>query len=153
MTQLVVAAAVQATPVFLDRYTTVEKVVELTAKKGARLPAATVDSSPMSARRSTTGPGASLPRIDAVAKATGTAPYAYEQPVTDPLYLHPVQASIARGRVTEGLLTWAILNILEQLRGTVRLLTEQEHQARHAPRASLLELQLRIGQLLAISHL
>jgi xanthine dehydrogenase YagR molybdenum-binding subunit len=45
--------------------------------------------------------GASLPRIDAVAKATGTAPYAYEQPVTYPLYLHPVQASIARGRVTD----------------------------------------------------
>jgi hypothetical protein len=57
VTQLVIAAAVQATPVFLDRYTTVEKVVELPAKKGARLPAATVDSSPMSARRSTTGPG------------------------------------------------------------------------------------------------
>jgi hypothetical protein len=116
MTQLVAAAAVQATPVFLDRYTTVEKVVELTAKKGARLPAATVDSSPMSARRSTGGIPAAH---DAVAKATSTAPYAYEQPVTDPLYLHPVQASIARGRVTEGLLTCAILNILEQLRGTV----------------------------------
>ena len=63
--------------------------------------------------------GTSLPRIDGIAKVTGTAPYAYEQPVTDPLYLHPVQASIARGRVTEGLLTCAILNILEQLRGTV----------------------------------
>ena len=44
--------------------------------------------------------GTSLPRIDGLAKVTGTAPYAYEQPVTDPLYLHPVQASIARGRVT-----------------------------------------------------
>jgi xanthine dehydrogenase YagR molybdenum-binding subunit len=44
--------------------------------------------------------GTSLPRIDGVAKVTGTAPYAYEQPVTDPLYLHPVQATIARGRVT-----------------------------------------------------
>ena len=32
MTQLVIAAAVQATPVFLDRDATVEKVVELTAK-------------------------------------------------------------------------------------------------------------------------
>src|SRR5205807_1860687 len=44
--------------------------------------------------------GTSLPRIDGIAKVTGTAPYAYEQPVTDPLYLHPVQATIARGRVT-----------------------------------------------------
>jgi xanthine dehydrogenase YagR molybdenum-binding subunit len=44
--------------------------------------------------------GTSLQRIDGAAKATGTAPYAYEQPVTDPLYLHAVQASIARGRVT-----------------------------------------------------
>ncbi|MDQ5855305.1 MAG: molybdopterin-dependent oxidoreductase, partial [Actinomycetota bacterium] len=44
--------------------------------------------------------GTSLPRIDGLAKVTGTAPYAYEQPVTDPLYLYPVQASIARGRVT-----------------------------------------------------
>lgn len=32
MTQVVVAAAVQATPMFLDRDATVEKVVELTAK-------------------------------------------------------------------------------------------------------------------------
>jgi xanthine dehydrogenase YagR molybdenum-binding subunit len=44
--------------------------------------------------------GTSLQRIDGAAKATGTAPYAYEQPVTDPLYLHAVQAGIARGRVT-----------------------------------------------------
>jgi hypothetical protein len=53
MTQLVVAAAVQATPVFLDRYTTVEKVVELTAKKGTRLPAATVDGAVASAEERT----------------------------------------------------------------------------------------------------
>ncbi len=43
--------------------------------------------------------GASLPRTDGPAKVTGTAPYAFEQPVTDPLYLHAVQATIARGRV------------------------------------------------------
>lgn len=40
-------------------------------------------------------------RVDAWAKVTGTAPYAYEHPVPDPAYLHPVQAQIARGRVTE----------------------------------------------------
>lgn len=36
MTQVVVAAAVQATPVFLDRDATVEKVVELTEKAAAQ---------------------------------------------------------------------------------------------------------------------
>lgn len=44
--------------------------------------------------------GRPLPRVDGLAKVTGTAPYAYEQPVPDPLYLHPVQAGIACGRVT-----------------------------------------------------
>jgi xanthine dehydrogenase YagR molybdenum-binding subunit len=44
--------------------------------------------------------GTPLERLDGHAKVTGTAPYAFEQPVADPLYLHPVQATIARGRVT-----------------------------------------------------
>jgi xanthine dehydrogenase YagR molybdenum-binding subunit len=44
--------------------------------------------------------GTPLARLDGHAKLTGTAPYAFEHPVTDPLYLHPVQATIARGRVT-----------------------------------------------------
>lgn len=44
--------------------------------------------------------GAALSRVDGRAKVTGTAPYAFEHPVTDPAYLHPVQATIARGRVT-----------------------------------------------------
>ncbi len=44
--------------------------------------------------------GAALPRIDGRAKVTGTAPYAFEHPATDPAYLHPVQSTIARGRVT-----------------------------------------------------
>ncbi|MEQ4208399.1 xanthine dehydrogenase family protein molybdopterin-binding subunit [Actinopolymorpha sp. B9G3] len=39
-------------------------------------------------------------RADGVAKVTGTAPYAYEQKVDNPLYLYPVQATIARGRIT-----------------------------------------------------
>lgn len=38
-------------------------------------------------------------RVDAPLKVTGTAPYAYEHPVDDPLYLHPVVASIARGAI------------------------------------------------------
>ena len=44
--------------------------------------------------------GSSLERLDGVAKVTGTAPYAWEQPVENPAYLHPVQSSIALGRVT-----------------------------------------------------
>ncbi|WP_020579586.1 xanthine dehydrogenase family protein molybdopterin-binding subunit [Actinopolymorpha alba] len=44
--------------------------------------------------------GQSLTRLDGPAKVTGTAPYAFEQPVGDPLHLFPVQATIARGRVT-----------------------------------------------------
>ncbi|WP_372698947.1 xanthine dehydrogenase family protein molybdopterin-binding subunit [Arthrobacter sp. JSM 101049] len=43
--------------------------------------------------------GQDLQRIDGEAKVRGLAPYAYEQPVDNPLYLHPVQATISRGRV------------------------------------------------------
>ena len=44
--------------------------------------------------------GMALERVDGPAKVTGTAPYAFEHPVTDPTYLHPVLAGIARGRIT-----------------------------------------------------
>jgi xanthine dehydrogenase YagR molybdenum-binding subunit len=43
--------------------------------------------------------GTPLARLEGRAKVMGTAPYAYEHPVTHPLYLHPVQSTIARGRV------------------------------------------------------
>jgi xanthine dehydrogenase YagR molybdenum-binding subunit len=43
--------------------------------------------------------GSALPRRDGPAKLTGTAPYAFEHPVDEPLYLYPLQATIARGRV------------------------------------------------------
>lgn len=43
--------------------------------------------------------GTPLPRLDGPAKVTGTALYAFEHPVPDPVYLHPVQATVARGRV------------------------------------------------------
>jgi xanthine dehydrogenase YagR molybdenum-binding subunit len=43
--------------------------------------------------------GLPLERIEGRAKVTGTAPYAYEQTVAHPLYLHPVQATIARGKI------------------------------------------------------
>ncbi|WP_124711381.1 xanthine dehydrogenase family protein molybdopterin-binding subunit [Gordonia insulae] len=44
--------------------------------------------------------GTSLPRIDGQAKVTGTARYAYEHPVADPVHLFPITAEVARGRVT-----------------------------------------------------
>ncbi|HVV20413.1 MAG TPA: xanthine dehydrogenase family protein molybdopterin-binding subunit [Pseudonocardiaceae bacterium] len=44
--------------------------------------------------------GQDLVRRDAWAKVTGTAPYAYEAPATGAVYCHPVQATVARGRIT-----------------------------------------------------
>jgi xanthine dehydrogenase YagR molybdenum-binding subunit len=44
--------------------------------------------------------GQSLARRDGVDKVRGTAVYAMETPVDQPAYAHPVQATIARGRVT-----------------------------------------------------
>ncbi|NIZ93759.1 xanthine dehydrogenase family protein molybdopterin-binding subunit [Kineosporiaceae bacterium B12] len=44
--------------------------------------------------------GADLERLDGALKVTGTAPYAYEQPVEDPVFLQVVQSTIARGRIT-----------------------------------------------------
>jgi xanthine dehydrogenase YagR molybdenum-binding subunit len=43
--------------------------------------------------------GASLARMDGAAKIMGTAPYAFEHRLQRPAYLHPVQATIARGRI------------------------------------------------------
>ena len=43
--------------------------------------------------------GTRLTRLDGPAKVTGTATYAFENRVDAPLYLHPVQATIAKGRV------------------------------------------------------
>ncbi len=44
--------------------------------------------------------GQPLPRLEGTAKVTGTAPYAFEQPVAAPLYLYPVLSSVALGRIT-----------------------------------------------------
>ncbi|HEY2035939.1 MAG TPA: xanthine dehydrogenase family protein molybdopterin-binding subunit, partial [Steroidobacteraceae bacterium] len=43
--------------------------------------------------------GAALERMDGRTKVMGTAPYAFEQMVERPAYLHPVQSTIARGRI------------------------------------------------------
>ena len=44
--------------------------------------------------------GQALVRRDGEQKVRGTATYAYETPVEHPAFCHPVQATIARGRVT-----------------------------------------------------
>ncbi|TFV67029.1 UNVERIFIED_ORG: xanthine dehydrogenase family protein molybdopterin-binding subunit [Bacillus sp. AZ43] len=44
--------------------------------------------------------GQALVRRDGDAKVRGTATYAYETPVENPAYAHPVQATVARGSVT-----------------------------------------------------
>lgn len=45
--------------------------------------------------------GASPVRMDGAAKIMGTAPYAFEHRFDRPAYLHPVQSTICRGRITE----------------------------------------------------
>ncbi len=64
--------------------------------------------------------GRPLERVDGVAKVTGTAPYAFEQPVADPLYVCPLQAAIARGRIA-GVDTAAA----EALAGVVAVITHK----------------------------
>jgi xanthine dehydrogenase YagR molybdenum-binding subunit len=64
--------------------------------------------------------GLPLERVDGVAKVTGTAPYAFEQPVADPLYVCPLQAAIARGRIA-GVDTAAA----EALAGVVAVITHK----------------------------
>src|SRR5207237_2699796 len=44
--------------------------------------------------------GLPLDRVEGPAKVTGTATFAFEQPVDRPAYLYPLQATIAAGRLT-----------------------------------------------------
>lgn len=44
--------------------------------------------------------GTAVTRLDGPAKVTGAAPYAFEFSVENPAYLHPIQATIAKGRIT-----------------------------------------------------
>jgi xanthine dehydrogenase YagR molybdenum-binding subunit len=62
--------------------------------------------------------GADLVRIDGPAKVTGNAHYAYEHAVSQPAYLHLIQATIARGRVTA-----IAASAAERLSGELTLLT------------------------------
>ena len=43
--------------------------------------------------------GTSRTRIDGPLKVTGTAPYAYEHAVDQPLHLYPLTSTIARGEI------------------------------------------------------
>ena len=62
--------------------------------------------------------GRDLPRRDGPAKVRGTATYAFETPLENAAYLYPVQADIARGRVTE-----LDTSAAEALDGVVAVLT------------------------------
>jgi len=44
--------------------------------------------------------GADIGRLDGPQKVTGTAPYAYEHPLTDPAYVFALRSTVARGTVT-----------------------------------------------------
>jgi xanthine dehydrogenase YagR molybdenum-binding subunit len=44
--------------------------------------------------------GMPLDRVDGPVKVTGAARYAFEAPVDRPVYLYPLQAEIAAGRIT-----------------------------------------------------
>ncbi len=65
-----------------------------------------------------TSVGTPVTRIDGEAKVLGLAKYAYEQVVENPAYLHPVQATVARGRVTE-----IDVSAAEALEGVLLVLT------------------------------
>ncbi|MCQ9165199.1 MULTISPECIES: xanthine dehydrogenase family protein molybdopterin-binding subunit [unclassified Arthrobacter] len=62
--------------------------------------------------------GTSLRRVDGVAKVRGTAPYAFDHPVENPVYLFPVQATIARGTVS-----WIDTAEAEAVAGVIAVLT------------------------------
>ena len=64
--------------------------------------------------------GASLARMDGAAKIMGTAPYAFEHRLQRPTYLHPVQSTIARGRVRK-----IDTRAAESLEGIVAVITHE----------------------------
>jgi xanthine dehydrogenase YagR molybdenum-binding subunit len=65
--------------------------------------------------------GTARMRLDGPDKVRGRAPYAYEHPVEDPLFLYPLCAGIARGRVTSIDVAAALA-----LDGVARVLTHQD---------------------------
>jgi xanthine dehydrogenase YagR molybdenum-binding subunit len=78
----------------------------------------------MSSLLETGAVGASLSRRDGVAKVTGTAPYAFEHDGSSPAYMHPLQATIALGSISE-----IDSSEVESIPGVLSILTH-----RNAPR-------------------
>ncbi|MDG4663250.1 xanthine dehydrogenase family protein molybdopterin-binding subunit [Mycobacterium sp. 236(2023)] len=68
--------------------------------------------------------GAPVARHDGHAKVTGSATYAYEHAVESPAYLHPIQATIARGRVIA-----MDTNVARELDGVLDILTVSDAPA------------------------
>jgi len=64
--------------------------------------------------------GADHARRDGPAKVTGTAPYAAEHPLEDPLYCHPVLSTVARGTITT-----IDSGAAERVEGVVAVLTHE----------------------------
>lgn len=64
--------------------------------------------------------GTALKRVDGPLKVTGTAPYAYEHPVKNPVYLCPIIAAIARGKVKR-----IDASAAEKLPGVLLVMTHQ----------------------------
>lgn len=64
--------------------------------------------------------GAPRTRVDGPLKVTGTAPYAYEHPVKNPLHLYPLVASIARGEITR-----IDVSAAEKIAGVLLVMTHQ----------------------------
>lgn len=64
--------------------------------------------------------GASLERMDGELKVTGKAPYAFEHRLERPAYLHAVQSSIARGRITN-----IDTSAAERSEGVIAVITHQ----------------------------
>jgi xanthine dehydrogenase YagR molybdenum-binding subunit len=68
--------------------------------------------------------GADIGRIDGPQKVTGTAPYAYEHPLTKPAYVFPLLSTVARGQVVAIDATEA-----ERLPGVLAVLTHENAPA------------------------
>ena len=64
--------------------------------------------------------GTPLARMDGTAKIMGTAPYAFEHRLERPVYLHAVQSTIARGRITK-----IDTSAAESLEGVIAVITHQ----------------------------
>src|SRR5699024_125406 len=76
---------------------------------------------PMSELLRATAIGTDLTRVEGPAKVRGRAPYAYEHPLEEPLHLHPLCATIARGRVSS-----IDASAASALDGVVRVITHHD---------------------------